>query len=100
MPDTRGGHAASISQPLRPSEMEASRSPRRLLEEPGSQKGEAKRFHTDDAGVGGHHALAEKKHHHQLDKRSMDYILRSGLAGGLAGCAVRDARSHCRTRLT
>ncbi len=24
----------------------------------------------------------------QKDKRSMDYILRSGLAGGLAGCAV------------
>ena len=23
-----------------------------------------------------------------LDKRSMDYVLRSGLAGGLAGCAV------------
>lgn len=23
-----------------------------------------------------------------LDKRSLDYILRSGIAGGLAGCAV------------
>lgn len=25
----------------------------------------------------------------QLDKRSFDYILRSGLAGGVAGCAVK-----------
>jgi hypothetical protein len=25
---------------------------------------------------------------HELDKRSLDYVLRSGLAGGLAGCAV------------
>jgi hypothetical protein len=24
-----------------------------------------------------------------LDKKSLDYILRTGLAGGLAGCAVR-----------
>lgn len=24
----------------------------------------------------------------QVDKRSLDYILRSGLAGGMAGCAV------------
>lgn len=30
----------------------------------------------------------------QVDKRSLDYILRSGLAGGLAGCAVsREYRS-------
>lgn len=25
----------------------------------------------------------------EVDKRSLDYLLRSGLAGGLAGCAVR-----------
>lgn len=29
----------------------------------------------------------------ELDKRSLDYILRSGLAGGLAGCAVRDSET-------
>lgn len=27
----------------------------------------------------------------QVDKRSFDYLMRSGLAGGLAGCAVRKA---------
>lgn len=27
----------------------------------------------------------------QVNKRSVDYVLRSGLAGGLAGCAVSDA---------
>jgi hypothetical protein len=32
----------------------------------------------------------------ELDKRSLDYVLRSGLAGGLAGCAVRrtEGTSH------
>jgi solute carrier family 25 protein 16 len=25
----------------------------------------------------------------EVDKRSLDYLMRSGLAGGLAGCAVR-----------
>jgi hypothetical protein len=30
----------------------------------------------------------------QTDKRSIDYILRSGLAGGLAGCAVSSCLVH------
>jgi len=28
-----------------------------------------------------------------LNKQSMDYVLRSGIAGGLAGCAVSHERS-------
>lgn len=28
-----------------------------------------------------------------IDKRSLDYIVRSGIAGGFAGCAVSEARS-------
>lgn len=30
----------------------------------------------------------DAKKTHELDKRSLEYVLRSGLAGGLAGCAV------------
>ena len=35
--------------------------------------------------------IAVKKHRSNvgIDKQSLDYVLRSGLAGGLAGCAVR-----------
>ncbi len=29
--------------------------------------------------------------HKQKDKQSLDYVLRTGLAGGLAGCAVHPA---------
>jgi hypothetical protein len=28
-----------------------------------------------------------------VDKQSWDYVMRSGLAGGIAGCAVRHLRS-------
>lgn len=41
----------------------------------------------------GHHGSSnqsyeENKHEKKIDKRSPSYIIRSGLAGGLAGCAV------------
>ena len=76
--------------------MEA-RGSRRLLEEPASDDANPSSFPTDGdaaiaiAGPGGH-----KK---ELDKRSLDYIVRTGVAGGLAGCAVRpttaiDQREH------
>jgi hypothetical protein len=31
----------------------------------------------------------------QIDKQSLDYVLRSGLAGGLAGCAVSTLVALC-----
>lgn len=34
---------------------------------------------------------AARSKREQVDKRSFDYLMRSGLAGGLAGCAVRIA---------
>lgn len=40
------------------------------------------------AGGDGRGEMKQRKRK-QLDKRSVDYVLRSGLAGGLAGCAVR-----------
>lgn len=68
--------------------MDPSRGPRRLLEEPAPRAPPTtKLFNTDDAAVTLQaHSLKEKK---PLDKKSLDYILRTGLAGGLAGCAVR-----------
>ena len=38
----------------------------------------------------------------QREKRSLDYALKSGLAGGLAGCAVslHDALTLCSAKLT
>ena len=55
--------------------------PQRLLVEPARSTG----LNT------GENAIAVKDvagRNHELDKRSLNYVLRSGLAGGLAGCAV------------
>lgn len=94
MPLLASGHAATTLQPTRPSEME-SRGPSRLLEEPPlsqtSSSSTSSKPHTFSTAAtktvtqkdGG--APGEPKY---LDKRSLDYILRSGFAGGLAGCAV------------
>ena len=71
----------------RPSEMEdATRGSQRLLKEPIPQSSKTTAFHADDAAIAIHGSGGEKA---KLDKRSLDYVLRSGLAGGLAGCAVR-----------
>ena len=73
-------------QSARPSEMEdATRGPQRLLEEPLPQGSKTRVFHTDDAAIAAHGPGDGKT---KLEKRSLNYILRSGLAGGLAGCAV------------
>ena len=42
---------------------------------------------TDDEAV-----LPRRKPPPKLDKQSTEYVLKSGLAGGLAGCAVSDAK--------
>lgn len=61
---------------------------RRLLEEAPSPVRDTHRLPdvNDDslALTGVKHAEADK----HIDKRSLDYIVRSGTAGGLAGCAV------------
>src|ERR1700760_3633454 len=88
MPDPRVGHATTSTQPAQSPQMDPSRGPPRLLEgTPPRAPPTPKLFNTDDAAVALQaHELKEPK---PLDKRSLDYILRTGLAGGLAGCAVR-----------
>jgi len=86
MPFSTSGHAATVLQPSQPSKME-SRGSSRLLEEPlppsSTKQG---LFSTGDPAVTTQTPpTSERK---RVDKRSLDYILRSGLAGGLAGCAV------------
>jgi hypothetical protein len=62
--------------------MEASKQPsHRLLDEPPPSKP----IPGEEAAITGKGVSGST---HELDKRSLDYILRSGLAGGLAGCAV------------
>lgn len=34
-------------------------------------------------------ALVPRKETHKVDKQSTEYIIKTGIAGGLAGCAVR-----------
>lgn len=86
MPFSASGHAATTLQPSQPSEME-SRGPSRLLEEPLPHTSPKQSTFTrnDGAVTSTGPAPREPK---RLDKQSLDYILRSGLAGGLAGCAV------------
>lgn len=87
MPSPRAGHAATSDQPAQPPQMEA-RGPTRLLEEPVAAPRApppTKLFSTDEAAVALH--AREGKEKKPIDKRSLDYILRSGFAGGLAGCA-------------
>jgi len=75
------GHAAPTLQPPQPSQME-SRGSSRLLEEPPTQ-----RIYTrNDASVTLHPPAGHSVK--SVDKRSLDYLLRTGFAGGLAGCAV------------
>lgn len=86
MPEASAGHAATISHPSQPSQMEQS-APRRLLEEPGPLARARPHFPTVDEAslaVSG----ATKEGDKRVNKKSLDYIVRSGVAGGLAGCAV------------
>ncbi len=62
--------------------MEASKAQSRgLLEEPPRPQS----FTTGGDAIAAKDVRGSK---HELDKGSLDYVLRSGLAGGLAGCAV------------
>ena len=80
------GHAAPSFPSPQPSEMgDATRGPRRRFDEPLPQTSKTGAFRSDDAGIVIRDPGNVKP---ELDKRSLDYILRSGLAGGLAGCAV------------
>ena len=87
-------HVAPVSN-YETFEMQVVKDGRQLLEgDP--LEGETKLFHTDDAHNGIPHAGGSRK---RLKKQSMDYILRSGIAGGLAGCAVGECvyctRGYC-----
>src|ERR1700761_3660388 len=86
MPVAGSGHAARISQSSQPPEMESRGATSRLLAAPPPGP-EQRLFPRPDTPV----TLTGKGAHgpKELDKRSLDYILRSGFAGGLAGCAVR-----------
>ena len=64
--------------------MESDPGSQRLLEEPNGSGQNSSQLLTPKELVGNGTAQEKKP----LDKRSLDYILRTGLAGGLAGCAV------------
>ena len=74
-----GGHASTLSATADPQTMTTAQvaPPRRSLREPPICP-------TDEE------ALVPKKgqKHQKVDKRSPEYIIKSGLAGGIAGCAV------------
>lgn len=69
--------------------MDADRGPKRLLEEdvrPAPQQTLTGRlFDSSDTAIAIRVPEREKK---PLDKRTLDYIIKTGVAGGLAGCAV------------
>jgi hypothetical protein len=88
MPDTRAGYDATISiQPTQSPQMDPGRSPPRILEEASHTALPAPNiFEKNETAVVG--PIPGIKHGNPIDKRSLDYVLRSGLAGGLAGCVV------------
>lgn len=82
MPVQGAGHAATTLHSPQPSQME-SRGSTRLLEEPPTQ-----RIYTrNDAAVT--LQVPASREIKSVDKRSLDYLLRTGFAGGLAGCAAK-----------
>lgn len=85
MPGAFTGHAATISQSSQPSQMEQP-APKRLLEEPSplNTRPNLAAVHDASLAVSGA-SRVEGKH---IDKKSWGYVVRSGVAGGLAGCAV------------
>ena len=82
MPPRFQDNGAVLSKPATSSEMEA----------------EKKNFVIDhDAQVQGSNKLLREDSNEQknkINKQSMDYVIRSGIAGGLAGCAVGVALKH------
>ena len=87
MPQADGGHADVTSQyqQITP-KMEAGRAQRqRLMDQ------------TESIGKNGEATITLKESQNRItrNKRSLDYVLRTGLAGGLAGCAVSRRFSCC-----
>lgn len=83
MRETPGGHASTTHLSAAAPEMEAPKEQiPKLLQEPPRSNG----FPTDEHAIAVKDATSSK---HELEKRSLDYVLRTGLAGGMAGCAVR-----------
>lgn len=83
MPQGDQGHAVASLQSLQSGEMEIGRGQKlhdgsSVLQPPEEQKVASK-------GAGSQRLR---------NKQSLDYVLRTGLAGGLAGCAVRIASVH------
>lgn len=88
MPEARAGHAASSPQPSQPSHMEHSSPTHRLLEEPiSSTVARPGLLLADDEKLA--KPLEAKTQQKEVNKKSLDYVMRSGLAGGLAGCAAK-----------
>jgi solute carrier family 25 protein 16 len=89
MPEALTGHAATTLQPSQPPQM-AHPAPKRLLDEsPPSTGGRSTLPALGDASLAVSGASRAEGRH--IDKTSLDYIARSGVAGGLAGCAVSPA---------
>ena len=91
MPETRAGHAATLPPTLESPQMDADRGPKRLLEEEATTAQTTlggKLFGSGDDPIAVH--FPEKEVKKPLNKRSLDYIVKTGIAGGLAGCAVSE----------
>jgi hypothetical protein len=90
MPETSSGHAATTFSAFESPQMEAEQRPVRLLEESHQHAPQSKLtgriFDTSDASLGS--PVSDRQQKKPLDKKSLDYIMKSGVAGGLAGCAV------------
>lgn len=77
--------------------MGISAEPRSLLEEPPSGQRPLVRLPAADEvpiAVSKAGGQSEKR----VDKKSLDYLIRSGVAGGLSGCAVSMIRPTCVTK--
>ncbi|KIV93705.1 hypothetical protein PV10_04901 [Exophiala mesophila] len=89
MPTRGSSNAATTSSSSHTSVMESSPSTR-LLEEPVPRAPSQRIFSNDDTTVTRAASLkTPSPQATRLDKRSWDYIARTGLAGGLAGCAAK-----------
>jgi hypothetical protein len=90
MPVPSLGHAATSPHSSQSREMDSRGATSRLLEEPPPVSDQTRLSRSGLAMTTKPGGIASK----ELDKKSLEYILRSGLAGGLAGCAVCALRQH------
>lgn len=86
MPTASAGHAATVSQPLQPSQMDQPATKRLLEESIRDSRGASCLPVIDDDSL--EISGASRSETKRIDKKSMDYLIRSGVAGGVAGCAV------------